>query len=113
MWKASCGLSQWETYDNPTPSIITFDDLKEDFLAKVWNSFHLSGKKLDFTSKIFSNTNMNCTLSNHGHHLNVGSLLLTTPQIIDLPLKLDNGQQFLSLEEISYATFALMALGDE
>ena len=35
-------------HDNPTPSKITFDDLKEVFLAKEWNSLHLSGKKLDY-----------------------------------------------------------------
>lgn len=39
------GLSQWETHDNPTPLIITFDDLKY-YLATEWNSFHFSGNKL-------------------------------------------------------------------
>jgi len=48
MWKASWGLSHWETHDNPTTSKITFNDIKEAFLAKEWNSFHLSGKKLDY-----------------------------------------------------------------
>jgi hypothetical protein len=34
---------------DPTPSIITFDDLKEASLGtKEWNSFHLSWKKLDY-----------------------------------------------------------------
>jgi hypothetical protein len=42
MWKASQVLSQWEARDNPTTSKITVDDLKEVFLAKEWNSFHLS-----------------------------------------------------------------------
>ena len=48
MWKASCGLYHWETHENPTTSKITFDDIKEAFLAKEWNSFHLLGKKLDY-----------------------------------------------------------------
>ena len=34
MWKASWGLSQWETHSNPTLSKITFVDLVEAFLAK-------------------------------------------------------------------------------
>jgi hypothetical protein len=37
------------TPHDPTPSIITFDDLKEASLGtKEWNSFHLSWKKLDY-----------------------------------------------------------------
>jgi hypothetical protein len=38
------GLSQWETHDNPTTSNTTCNDIKKIFLAKEWNSFHLSGK---------------------------------------------------------------------
>jgi hypothetical protein len=41
-------VSHWDTHGNPTTSKITYDDLKEAFLAKEWNSFHLSGKKLDY-----------------------------------------------------------------
>ena len=36
------------TIDNPTTSKITFHDVKEAILAKVWNSFNLLGKKLDY-----------------------------------------------------------------
>ena len=46
IWKASWGLSHHG--DNPTTSQITFVNIKEVFLAKEWNSFHLSGKKLDY-----------------------------------------------------------------
>ena len=48
MWKASWGLSHWETHDKPITSKTTFDDLKKVFLANKWNSFHLSWKKLDY-----------------------------------------------------------------
>jgi hypothetical protein len=40
-------------------------------------------------------------------HHNTISLLRIAPQIIDLPLKLDGGQLFLSLI-IDYATYALL-----
>ena len=40
------GLSRWDTHDNSSTSKITYDGIKEDFLAKEWNSFHLSRKKL-------------------------------------------------------------------
>ena len=46
MWKASWGLSHHG--NNPTTLKITFDDIKEAFLAKESNSFHLSGKKLGY-----------------------------------------------------------------
>ena len=48
MWKTSRGLSYWETHDKPTTSKTTYVDIKEAFLAKEWDSFHLSGKKLDW-----------------------------------------------------------------
>ena len=48
MWKTSWGLSHRETHDNPTTSKSTYVDIKEVFLAKEWNSFHLSRKKLDY-----------------------------------------------------------------
>ena len=48
MRKASRGLSHRGTHDNRTTSKITNDDIKEAFLAKEWNSFHLLGKKLDY-----------------------------------------------------------------
>ena len=57
------------------------------------------------TSRIFSNTNVNCTWSNHWHCHNARSSLPTTPRIIDLPLKLDDDQLSLSLEILDYATF--------
>jgi hypothetical protein len=55
------GSSHWNTHDNPTTSKITYDDIKESFLAKEWNSFHVSWKSyITSTSRIFSNTNMIC-----------------------------------------------------
>ena len=78
------------------------------------NSFHLLGKKLFYLHLKDSllNMNMNCTWSNHWQHPNTRSLLLIAPRIIDLPLKLDGGQLSLtlSLEIISYATFALIIM---
>ena len=35
-------------YGNLTPSNITFDDLKEAFLTKEWNLFHIAVKKLNY-----------------------------------------------------------------
>ena len=37
-----------EPHDNPTTLKIAYDDIKEVFLAKEWNSFHLSRKKLGY-----------------------------------------------------------------
>jgi hypothetical protein len=45
MWKASWGLSRWETM--PSSKSI-FDDTKEVFIAIVWKYFHLFGKKLNY-----------------------------------------------------------------
>jgi hypothetical protein len=41
------GFISLGTYDNPTTLKTTYVDIKEMFLAKEWNFFHLSGKKLD------------------------------------------------------------------
>ena len=102
-------VSHSEAHDNSTPSKIIFGDLKNAFLAKEWYSFHLSMKKLDYLHlKDFPHTNVNCTWSNHWHHHNARSLLLTTPCIIDLPLEMDGGQLSLSLERFDYATFSVM-----
>jgi hypothetical protein len=49
---------------------------------------------------------VNYTWSNHWHHHNARSLLLTAPQIIDLPLNLDGVRLSLSLDIISLANFA-------
>jgi hypothetical protein len=38
----------WETHDNPTIRNTTYVDIKEVVLAKEWNSFHISEKKLDY-----------------------------------------------------------------
>ena len=46
VWKAQWGLPQWKTHDILTLPKTTFGALKETFLAKEWNSFHLMGKKL-------------------------------------------------------------------
>jgi hypothetical protein len=100
--------NQWEygtshmALDIPTPPKSIFDDIKHAFLAKEWNSFHLTWKKLDYrTSKILSIVNVNCTWSNHWHHPNTRALLITTPQIIDLPLKLVGGwhSQFIGIKD--------------
>ena len=48
IWKATWGLSHWETHNNPTRSKMAFDDVKEAFLAKEWNSFYFSWKKLNY-----------------------------------------------------------------
>ena len=89
-----------ETHDNPTPSKMTFDDLKEAFTAKAWNSFYLlQGRhQISSTSRIFSSTNVNCTWSNHWHNPQCKVIIATTPRIIDWPLKLDGGRPSLSLE---------------
>ena len=47
MWKTSWGLSHWETHDNTIILTIAYDDIKEAFLVKEWNSLHLS-EKLDY-----------------------------------------------------------------
>ena len=61
--KALCmGLPQWETHDIPTPPKITFNAIKHVFLAKEWNSFHLTGEKFDYLHfKKNSTMNVNCT----------------------------------------------------
>ena len=46
MWKTSWGLSHWKFNDNTTTSKTTYDDIKEVFLAKDWNYFHLFKEKL-------------------------------------------------------------------
>ena len=48
MWMTSWGVSHWETHDNPTTSKTLYVDIKEAFLVKGWNSFHLSTNKLDY-----------------------------------------------------------------
>ena len=42
------GFISLGTHDNPITSKTTCDDVKEVFLAKEWNSFHFSRKKLDY-----------------------------------------------------------------
>jgi hypothetical protein len=48
-----------------------------------------------------------CTWSNHWHHHNARSSLLTALQTINLQLKLDGARLSLYLEIIDNATFAL------
>ena len=48
MSKTSWGLSHWVSHDNSTTSKEAYDDIKEVFLVKQWNSFHLTGKNLDY-----------------------------------------------------------------
>ena len=45
VWKASWGLSHWETHDNSTTSNIALNDIKEAFLTKEWNYYNLLRKK--------------------------------------------------------------------
>jgi hypothetical protein len=47
MWKTLWCLSHWETHDNPNTSKLAYVDIKEAFLAKGWNTFHLTGEKQD------------------------------------------------------------------
>jgi hypothetical protein len=92
MWKASQGLSHWEIHADPT-SKITLDDIKEAFLVKSGTLSISWGRNLfTSTSRIFSNTNVNCTWSNHWHNHYARSLLHTASWIIDLPSKLDTSQ---------------------
>jgi hypothetical protein len=76
------------------------------FIAKEWKSFHLIGKKLDYLHlKDFLKYECELYLKQP----------LTPPQCkiivayhaltIKLPLKLDDGQLFLSFEILDYATF--------
>ena len=44
MWNASWGLSHWET-NNIKNHIVYYEEV---FFAKMWNSLHLSGKKLSY-----------------------------------------------------------------
>ena len=108
MWKALWGQSHHG--DNPTTSKITFDNIKEVFLAKEWNSFHLSEKNQSYLHledflkyKCESYLKQPLTPPQYAR-----SLPLTTPCIIDLPMKLDNIWLSLFLEILDYATFALM-----
>ena len=60
---------------------------KNHIRAKEWNFVHLSRKKL-YYFHLDLNTDVDCTWSNHWDHHNSRSLLPTTSQIIDLPLKI-------------------------
>ena len=62
--------------------------------------------RLTSTSRMWSNTNVNCTWRNHWLYHNARSLLPTTPRTVDLPLQLADGQQSLSVEILDYVTFA-------
>jgi hypothetical protein len=80
---------------------------QEVFLAKSETLSISHGRnQITSTLRFFSNTNVNCTWGNHWLHHNASLLLPTTPQTINLPLKLGNGQLSLSLEMLDYATFA-------
>ena len=62
MRKTSWGLFHWETMTTQAHKKIACDDIKEAFLAKEWNSFHLLCKKVDYLHlKVFSNNNVNYT----------------------------------------------------
>ena len=52
------------------------NDVKEVFLANKWNSSISQGRnKVTSISRIFSNTKVKCTWSNHWHHHNVRSIV--------------------------------------
>ena len=75
------GSISWETHDNPTTLKTTYDNTRRFVLAKEWNSFHLSRKKLHYLPlRIFSNTNVNCIWSNHWLHHSARTSLPTAPR---------------------------------
>ena len=83
-------LSHWETHDDPTTSKITLDDTKELIFAKEWNSFHLSGKNIDYLHlKDF--LKYECELYLKQPLTSPLGKIIVAPQTIDLELKLDNG----------------------
>ena len=107
IWKTCWGLSH-HGY-NPTSSEFTFDNIKEAFLAREWNSFHFFGKKLDYLHlkeflkygcELHLKWPINTTTTqDHCCLLHLESDLLSKP---------DGGQLSLSLEIIDYATFSLI-----
>ena len=48
MWRTSWVDLIGNPMTTPTTSKATYVDIKDAFLAKQWNFFHLSGKKLDY-----------------------------------------------------------------
>ena len=67
----------------------TYVDVKEAFLAKEWNSFHLSRRNyISSTLRIYLNINVNYTWRNHSFHHNARSLLPTAPQTIDFIIEI-------------------------
>ena len=64
-------------------------------LLKSWILSITLGKKLDHLhlKRVFSNTKVYCTWTNHWQRPNTRSLLLTAPRTTDLPLELDGGPQ--------------------
>ena len=90
MWKISWGLSHWQTQDKPNHIKTRYDDIKEAYLAKECNSFHLLGKKLDclHLKDFFWNMNMNCTWSNHWLHDIRSSLYIASWTIKTIKLTL-------------------------
>ena len=100
MWKASYILPlgfPWQNNHN----------IHEAFIAKEWNSFHLSRRRLQWLPPPQGFSQMQLVLeSTIGHHHNARSLLLTTPLTIDLAFKLYDGRLSPSLQMIDHGTFA-------
>ena len=79
--------------------------IKEAFLAKEWNSFHLFGKKLDYLH-LKDLLTYECGLYLKQPLTPPQHKIIVAYNTIDLPLKLDNGQLSLSLEILDYDTSA-------
>ena len=98
-------LPHWETHDNPTTSKTTSVDIKEDFLAKEWNSFHLHGKKLDYPHlKDFLKHECQLYLKQSltpPYHIIIVAFCTSNHR-----LAIETGRLSLSLEILDYTTFA-------
>ena len=89
IWKASWGLPQRVTHCIPTLTKIIFDAIQHVFFPKERNSFHLAGNRLDHLHlKFFFELWMWVVIK---APLTKKSLLVSTPQIIGLPLELVGG----------------------
>ena len=103
------GTNCWANTIKHSPKI-KFDALKVAFLATEWNSFHHMKETRLAPPQVLSQLWMWIVLEaivDTNTNTNTQWLLLTTPQIIDLSLKLASGQLSQSLEIRDYAIFAL------
>ena len=97
----SMGPPQWETHNSQhhQKSHLML------FLAKDWNSFHHMEEIRSPSSRGLSHSWMWIVLEANIDITHAESLMLTAPQIIDLPLKLVGGRRSPPLETINYAIF--------